>query len=49
MWAMMQKFLMMSMGVWPTTGGGAAGGARRRPAGTACSGTEDIGISTKVA
>src|SRR5215472_1942206 len=44
MCAMMQKFLMVSMGVWPTAGGGAAGDARRRPAGQACSGTEDTGI-----
>src|SRR5215813_4847264 len=44
MCAMMQKFLMMSMGVLPTAGAAAAGGARRRPAGTACSGTEDTGI-----
>jgi hypothetical protein len=44
MWAMMQKFLMMSMGVWPTAGGGAARDAGRRPAGKACSGTEDTGI-----
>src|SRR5260370_13606810 len=43
MCAMTQKFLMMSMGVRPTTGAAAAGDTRRRPAGKACSGTEDTG------
>src|SRR6266571_7864475 len=39
---MMQKFLMMSMGVRPMAGAGPAGDARRRPADRACSG-EDTG------
>src|SRR6266516_5901457 len=39
---MMQKFLMMSMGVRPTAGAGPAGDVRRRPADRACSG-EDTG------
>src|SRR5262252_6157175 len=41
MCAMMQKFLMISMGVRPTAGAAAAGEVTRRPAGTACSGTGD--------
>src|SRR5579859_1119505 len=40
---MMQKFLMMSMGVRPTAGEAAPGAVGRRPADRACSGTEDTG------
>jgi hypothetical protein len=45
---MMQKFLMMSMGVCPYAGGGAAGDVGRPPFGKACPGMDDIRGSAKV-